>query len=270
MTVRHLLVLSVALVVYLLAVRHAVAHCDGTSGKRVQVIYVQPHGAPDRYESSAGHLRMIALGVDLIFDTSAHKTGGHRHVRFVLDADCQISVAHVRLPEPGGTIPRTYAAQLAALGFDSPDRKHLLFVDAHWPGLCAYATTYPDSRPGADNLSNHAPGWAIMNRSCWDERTAAHELVHLLGGVQMNAPNSSGGWHCTDGHDIMCHSDRPHYPRVDYVCPISHFLLLDCNDDDYFHTNPEPGSYLATQWNVANSLFLSDEERRVYMPMVVQ
>ncbi len=83
--------------------------------------------------------------------------------------------------------------------------------------------------------------------------------MHNIGGVQLSAPNTSGGFHCTDEYDVMCYSDSPYFPPMEYVCTNpSRDRLFDCNHDDYFHTNPLPGSYLATKWNAANSVFLID------------
>ena len=35
--------------------------------------------------------------------------------------------------------------------------------------------------------------------------------------------------------------------------PLMHDERLDCNKNDYFHTSPQAGSYLATRWNTARS-----------------
>jgi hypothetical protein len=85
---------------------------------------------------------------------------------------------------------------------------------------------------------------------------AAHELGHNLGAVNNSAPNSSNAGHCVDEYDVMCYRDADG-TRLRTVCPDrAHDQRLDCEHDDYYHTDPSPGSYLATHWNVADSQFL--------------
>lgn len=234
--------------------------------KQVQLMYVRPSGAPDNYQTFASVIRRIATEADALFDLSAHKTGGHRHIKFVQDEAGQLDVLSVELP--AGTIPKTMAQMMTDLGHADPNRKYVLFVDASHAGSCGYATSYVDNRPGSDNLNNTLTGHAVLGLGCWNAHTMAHEVVHLLGGVQPDSPNGTWGRHCTDEHDLMCFSDPPFYPRLTYPCPMGQGSMLDCGNDDYFHTSPEPGSYLAEHWNVANSEHLTDDEVLTYLPMV--
>ena len=84
---------------------------------------------------------------------------------------------------------------------------------------------------------------------------AARELTQTLGAVLIDSPNASGAGGCLDEYDLLCGEDRSDKPVRD-VCPKKHENRLDCGHDDYFNTNPKPGSYLATNWNVATSEFL--------------
>jgi Ricin-type beta-trefoil lectin domain-like len=74
--------------------------------------------------------------------------------------------------------------------------------------------------------------------------------------VNNSAPNSSQAGHCVDGYDVMCYPGAGVAPTR-LRCPDrADARLLDCGHDDYFNTDPKPGSYLATHWNVADSQFL--------------
>jgi hypothetical protein len=228
---------------------------DGISGKRVQVMYVRTADVADRYAESVDAIRRWATEVDVIVQASARKTGGHRQVRFVMDGNCQINVLSVVLAANATGDFRSHILAMRALGYDDPNRKYLMFVDANV--FCGIGSIQADSQPGAANRSNHTAGYARVDRHCWGGATAAHELIHTLGGIQRDAPNSSGGWHCVDEYDIMCYLDSARAPAIQWRClDRGYERLLDCNHDDYFHTAPPPGSYLATHWNVADSPFL--------------
>jgi hypothetical protein len=228
---------------------------DGTSGKRVQVLYVHADDVADRYTEYVTSIRTWSAGADAIFAASAQATGGQRHLRFVTNSACQIDVQNVTIAANADDEFSDTVATLILLGFDNPQRKYLLFVDA--TVYCGTATIQYDSQAAMANASENIPGYARVDSGCWGAKTIAHELTHTLGGVQFDAPHSSHGWHCTDEHDIMCYSDTPHFPAITFPCQdLAAENLLDCNHDDYFHTAPPANSYLATHWNIATSHFL--------------
>jgi hypothetical protein len=244
---------------------------DGISGRRIQAVYAHPAGEADNYDEIAPFIRLWAGIVDTAFNDSAAETGGVRHVRFVTGAGCALDVAKVELSPAGIATLGGTAAELAAQGLDRPDRKYLVWVDAYV--YCGLATVKTDDRPSSDNANNGdgQPGMvARIDRGCWggvNPSIEAHELVHLLGGVQPSAPNANDNFHCTDNADVLCYDDDgvldglvwAHGRQVPLrsVCQPAHERLLDCGHDDYFHTDPSPGSYLAAHWNVASSSFLT-------------
>jgi hypothetical protein len=246
---------------------------DGISGNRVQAVYAYPAGGPDNYAQVAPLIRRWAGIVDQVFNDSAGETGGVRHVRFVTDADCRLDVAKVPLTPEGVSSFGGTANDLAVQGFNRSDRKYLVWVDAYV--LCGIAGVLADERPTSDNLNNgNAEGGMLarVDRGCWgwaERSVEAHELAHTLGAVQMGAPNASALFHCVDESDLMCYDDDGVTDGMVNMagravamvsrCPAPHERLLDCNHDDYFHTDPSGSSYLRTHWNVAESSFLTSE-----------
>jgi hypothetical protein len=246
---------------------------DGVEGNRVQAVYAYPAGGPDNYEEIAPLIRRWAAIVDQVFNDSAAETGGVRHVRFVTDADCNLDVAKVPLSSLGVESFAGTVDDLSAQGYNRADRKYLVWVDAYV--MCGIAGVQTDERPTSDNLNDgrtEGGMFARIDRGCWgwaERSVEAHELAHTLGAVQPGAPNASALFHCVDEADLMCYDDSAFAAgtagsaarEVAMVsrCPAPHERLLDCNHDDYFHTNPPPQSYLADHWNTAQSSFLTSK-----------
>lgn len=233
---------------------------DGTSGYRVQAMYVVSADKPNRYASVADQIKQWAAGVDTVFNLSATKTGGVRNVRFVTapngDGTCSPTVLNITLPAGalnsfGGSITAMQQA-----GFTSPARKYLMWSDASV--LCGIAQTYLSSAPGQDNPNNgYYPQFARTDTGCWgsSQSVEAHELSHTFGSVQGDAPHATSMGHCYDESDRMCYSDGGG-KVMQQICTGDHEVLFDCRDDDYYSTYPAAGSYLASHWNTANSRFL--------------
>ncbi|MEU4428981.1 hypothetical protein AB0F81_50945 [Actinoplanes sp. NPDC024001] len=226
---------------------------DGRSGKRVQLLYLHESSTDSRYAKFLNSFRTWAAGVDAIYDASAGETGGSRHIRYVTTPDCRVDVAEVQLPNGSlGSFLKTIEA-LRGLGYNRTDRKYLMFSDTNV--YCGISTYVRDDRPSRVNRNNGGPSYARVDSGCWSSAVAAHELTHSLGAILSGSPNATGAGSCTDDHDLLCGPDRSGKP-IRTACPKKHEIRLDCGHDDYFSTNPKPGSYLAKHWNVALSEFL--------------
>jgi len=226
---------------------------DGRTGNRIQVLYLHEFGTPSRYTDYVGSIRTWAAGVDEIYDESAAETGGSRHIRYVTTPQCRVDVAEVQMPEGAlDSFTRTIAA-LQTLGYNRADRKYLIFSDANV--YCGIGTYIADSRAGQGNRNNGGPSYGRIDTGCWSSVVAAQETTHMLGALLQDSPNSTGAGSCTDDHDLLCRPDRSGI-AIRTVCPKKQETRLDCGHDDYFNTNPKPGSYLAGNWNIAQSDFL--------------
>lgn len=238
---------------------------DGTSGYRVQAMYVVEQSRANRYASMASTFKLWAAGVDDVVNRSAALTGGVRHLRYVTEPDgaggCTAKVLNVTVPDGSMSSFGATINAVKALGYDNPARKYMMWTDANV--LCGIATTYPYDTDGQGNPNNGSYAqYARTDAGCWgwgngtDQHSVeAHEIVHTLGSVMRTAPHGTTNGHCWDESDTMCYADGGGHAMVQ-VCSPAQEYLLDCNSDDYFSTFPDPGSYLDTHWNSADNRFL--------------
>ncbi|MCA1571948.1 MAG: Ig-like domain-containing protein [Chloroflexi bacterium] len=225
----------------------------GTDGRRVQLLYV--HGGNGNLAALLPTFEAWARQIEGMFLTSARATGGERLVRFVTGPGCALDIADVTVSANALGSFDAMIAELRGRGFADDTRSYHAWVEAS--AYCGIGTIYGDDRR-TGNWNEQYAHYARSDRPCWTANTAAHEIVHNLGGVQNSAPNSTGGLHCRDEHDVMCYPDgAPRGQMVTVCADATGEDRLDCRGDDYFSTPPAPGSYLAGHWNVADSSALS-------------
>lgn len=243
---------------------------DGTSGFRVQVLYLRSSSGPDNYNDELGNIRDMAEGANTILrNSSLAAAGPEMGFTYVMTPDCEIDVQNVVI-SPAAI--RSFDATIVTLdqqGYDQIDRIYLMFADTSAAGICGIGTMWWDDSAAPSNYNNRGPSYARADRNpdrspnwdCWDAHTAAHELMHNLGGVQRSAPNTTHYGHCIDEYDVMCYWDDTRAPQMKEVCtPRGTFEdLYDCGNDDYFDPSPATGSYLDTKWNTADNWFLTGD-----------
>lgn len=237
---------------------------DGTSGYRVQPMYVVEAGRTNRFTQLRDSMRVWAAGTDDVVNRSAALTGGVRHLRYVTapgGGGCVADVLNVTVPAGSLASFGSTITAVQALGYTSAARKYLMWTDA--TSLCGVATMYTSDTDSQSNPNNGSyPQYARIDSGCWglgdgsgQHSVEAHEVLHTLGGVQSTAPHGTRAGHCWDESDTMCYADGGGF-AMQQICPTSAEFFLDCRHDDYFSTFPDPGSYLDLHWNSADSRFL--------------
>ncbi len=238
---------------------------DGQAGPRVQAIYARPADVADRYGTVAPIIEGYAAVMESEVAASAALTAGVRHIRWATTATasgCKLEILNIEVAADGDGDFRTKTVpQLIDRGLLRGDRAYMVWMDSPSNLYCGVGSLYRDDTQSVENFNYFGPSWSRVDPACWGV-AETHELGHNLGAVQNSAPNSNGAGHCRDEFDLMCYSGAgglPIYPTGDPKRCTNAVLdrRWDCNNDDYFHTNPPPGNYLATHWNVAFSPFLA-------------
>jgi hypothetical protein len=252
------------------------ASCAGSdASKVVTAVYGSPNDRERSWPRPKAIRRVVRQTIDRADADFSDATSGY-HFNWECSAEGRPKVLIVEL---GGVVDTQYSfndwVSDARTFLDLQDPNHiysLFYDDGVQPfknikdtfSASGQATIDPDSSEGVTNPNNTGPAYSLTsaifdnalppNQFGWwyntfSEHTLIHEITHNMGGVQLDAPDADGGWHCTDSEDFMC------YVRI-LETPCPDLTQFDCSKDSYFNPTPSPRSYLDTHHNIAESPWL--------------
>ncbi|HET7572731.1 MAG TPA: hypothetical protein VFJ77_08720 [Gaiellaceae bacterium] len=216
------------------------------------VLYVVPSNGVDRFASYAPHFAGDAAAMSNWW-VGQDST---RRPRFdLLDAPgCaseygRLDISFLRLATPIGALSfDEVTREVAAAGFDDPDKAYLVYVDdtphaGDEYGIC-----------GEGGTDDTALAYAVVflqacGQSYSDDRrqlVATHEIVHGLGAVLPDAPHS-----CDDGH--VCDAANDLMQAAFDGSAWLGSVALDVGRDDYY-------GHRGAWWDTRNSVLLYREE----------
>jgi hypothetical protein len=201
--------------------------CGHNAPYMVQFVWRLAPGESANYDAVHAQLMPIVERVNFLFWLDANHANVYQQPAWKLTTDCRLDV------------------QIIGTNDEMPPTdftKTIIVEDSK--AYCGLAYLYADTRPGPEN-GNNSGTYAFVSRGCLNAHTVAHELLHALGAVQLEAPNSDGGYHARETGDVMSRHLVRICDRVD---------TLDCNKDDYYSLSPT--GYLVDHWNSANSVYL--------------
>lgn len=198
------------------------------AGYAVRVVYMIPADGQNRLDRLASAIQTDAETID----TWWQEQDPTRAIRFDLapfTCGAQLDIEFVRMSQPGSEVASHVVWITRALSgpvMQARYSKYLVYYDGPVvdPDTCGAGEGYPDI----------GPGFAIVFlRACTplvpSATVAAHELIHALGAVPLDAPNScpfpKDGHTCDNRHDLM-------YPYADGSTLGT--LMLDPGRDDYY------------------------------------
>jgi hypothetical protein len=259
------------------------------SKAQFKVVYAFAADRPDRF---AGWKDAIQANISIVQRFLSSQDGGTKALRVDMGTSCganYVDIMTVPLPGPRSSYADNFSAiatvvQRALANAGGP-RNAVVLADGLSGGTQEYGLGETimgasGEQQGVKNVHNRgglsavlfsrdgaaAPGTA---RWGWWPEGFLHEMTHTMGAVQWGAPHSTEPrgqqlpqyGHCWQGADVMCYVEdggAAHGMQQDCAAiPGAIAQSYDCGRDDYFNPAPAAGSYLATHWNVWDSVFLA-------------